>query len=382
MKSEIRNNLIEKLEEAVEITGNCNDNYSDHFSNIDDFYQAMKNALDKIKSGDNSVLNSLTAWFVPSYDWDDFVGDVELGNKIFKLLIKFNKELEGKNSSKTKKEPTKADALKAIEAFLRLKEFDAADKLAKTFDISDEEIIKPFANLIEHSFETRSKKQKEALLILFTTEVLTIKNKRLTALPQEIGKLTNLKKLNLSINKLETLPREIAGLVNLEYLNLSDNEISTLPKEFSLLYKLRELRLGRNKLSIFPECILSLKNLEILTLNINKFKVLPDEFGKLSNLIELQMVSNKLSVLPKSFTKLKKLEKLYLSDNQIPRFLKPLKLLYKLKELYLDDNPLESIPDESLEKLDLLSKLFVENEKLTTKQNAKYITINIDKDEF
>ena len=49
---------------------------------------------------------------------------------------------------------------------------------------------------------------------------LDLSGQDLTALPNEIGRLTNLASLNLSDNRLTALPPEIAQLTNLATLNL------------------------------------------------------------------------------------------------------------------------------------------------------------------
>ncbi len=130
------NELIEKIEIAIKMVAQSPDNWSDHFSSTEDFHRAMKDALEKLRSGDNSVINSLIAWFVPSYDWDDFVGDVDLGNEIYDLLIEY------RNQTDFEKHPDKAEALKVIKAFFMMNETEAAYKLAKIFDISEEELNK------------------------------------------------------------------------------------------------------------------------------------------------------------------------------------------------------------------------------------------------
>ncbi|EMO32618.1 leucine rich repeat protein, partial [Leptospira santarosai str. HAI821] len=56
-------------------------------------------------------------------------------------------------------------------------------------------------------------------------------NNRLTTLPKEIGKLQNLKELNLNKNQLTTLPKEIGKLQNLKELNLVGNPSLRRQKE-------------------------------------------------------------------------------------------------------------------------------------------------------
>jgi len=152
---EIREALIEKLEEAALLASQYSGGYSDNFYSAEEFYAGLKENTEKLKKGDNSVLNRITVWFVPSYDWDDFVGDVDLGNEVFKLLREYkevidstkepkrDKKEEVKSENETKIEPVdKKEALKAINAFIRLKEYEAAIQIAKLVDFTEDEIAK------------------------------------------------------------------------------------------------------------------------------------------------------------------------------------------------------------------------------------------------
>ena len=60
-------------------------------------------------------------------------------------------------------------------------------------------------------------------------------------IPSELGKLTNLKVLNLSDNELSgTIPPELGKLTNLEELYLWDNGLSgTIPSELGKLTNLK-----------------------------------------------------------------------------------------------------------------------------------------------
>ncbi|MFX0170824.1 MAG: leucine-rich repeat domain-containing protein [Candidatus Hodarchaeota archaeon] len=57
----------------------------------------------------------------------------------------------------------------------------------------------------------------------------------LREIPDTIGQLTNLKKLDLTGNLLTSLPKSIGGLSQLEVLNLSLNHIQKLPESIAVL---------------------------------------------------------------------------------------------------------------------------------------------------
>lgn len=60
---------------------------------------------------------------------------------------------------------------------------------------------------------------------------LDLSFKKLTSLPPEIAKLTNLSQLDLSGNQLTSLPPEITKLTNLISLDLYNNQLTSLPSE-------------------------------------------------------------------------------------------------------------------------------------------------------
>lgn len=71
------------------------------------------------------------------------------------------------------------------------------------------------------------------------------KDSQLGTLPDSIGQLTNLQRLDLKNNFLETIPSTIDQLTKLTYLNLSDNLLVSLPSELANL-RLREIHLKGN----------------------------------------------------------------------------------------------------------------------------------------
>lgn len=82
------------------------------------------------------------------------------------------------------------------------------------------------------------------------TEELNLSNNNLSgALPSQVGKLQNLKVLNLSNNNFTGVPAEIGSLKNLELLDLSNNSITGLPNELGNLKNLKYLDLTGNNYS-------------------------------------------------------------------------------------------------------------------------------------
>jgi Leucine-rich repeat (LRR) protein len=76
---------------------------------------------------------------------------------------------------------------------------------------------------------------------------VTIRHSRLTAVPDSIGALKGLRRLNLSENALEVLPASLGDLSCLEVLDLGHNKLTGLPATFAGLKRLEVLYLSNNQ---------------------------------------------------------------------------------------------------------------------------------------
>ncbi len=134
---------------------------------------------------------------------------------------------------------------------------------------------------------------------------LGIYEQDLVSLPETLGQLTNLKKLDLRWNKLTSLPETLGQLTNLKILYLLDNQLTSLPETLGQLTKLEELYLGVIQLASLPETLGQLTNLKKLDLRVNQLASLPETLGQLTNLKELhlgvnQWASNLWASLPET----------------------------------------------------------------------------------
>jgi hypothetical protein len=75
----------------------------------------------------------------------------------------------------------------------------------------------------------------------------------LETISEEIGGLTQLRSLNLSVNRLRTLPESIGNLKQLETLNVAMNQLERLPESIGNLTWLRWLNLSHNRLLNLPD---------------------------------------------------------------------------------------------------------------------------------
>ena len=188
---------------------------------------------------------------------------------------------------------------------------------------------------------------------------------QLTTLPESIGGLTALTSLNLFSNQLTTLPESIGGLTALTYLNLGLNRLTTLPESIGGLNALTSLNLFNNQLTTLPESIGGLNALTSLNLSRNQLTTLPESIGGLTALTFLYLIGNQLTTLPESIGGLNALTDLDLGRNQLTTLPESIGGLNALTDLYLSDNRLTTLP-ESIGGLNALRGLYLGGNQLTT----------------
>uniref|UniRef100_A0A3Q2WLW2 Leucine rich repeat containing 7 n=1 Tax=Haplochromis burtoni TaxID=8153 RepID=A0A3Q2WLW2_HAPBU len=154
-------------------------------------------------------------------------------------------------------------------------------------------------------------------------EDLLLSSNMLQHLPDSIGMLKKLTTLKVDDNQLTSLPNTIGSLSLLEELDCSCNELESLPPTIGYLHSLRTFAADENFLSELPREIGNCKNVTVMSLRSNKLEFLPDEIGQMTKLRVLNLSDNRLKNLPFTFTKLKDLAALWLSDNQVSLSLCP-----------------------------------------------------------
>ena len=139
-------------------------------------------------------------------------------------------------------------------------------------------------------------------------EILDLCINRLEELPREIKNLSNLRILRLCHNGIPRIQDEILNLTRLETLDLSrmneydkntDSLIAkpiAIPSDISRLVNLKKLNLRENRLTQLQSEIGSLRNLEVLNLEHNDLKELPDAVLHLPKLKWLDININEMNV--------------------------------------------------------------------------------------
>ncbi|MEG4585574.1 leucine-rich repeat domain-containing protein [Microcoleus sp. MOSTC5] len=212
----------------------------------------------------------------------------------------------------------------------------------------------------------------ELLLEMKQLKSLNLTSIGLTELPEAIGQLSNLTQLNLSHNPIAQIPEAIAQLSNLTELVLWDNQITQIPDALAKLCEalaqqsnLTQLDLSRNQITQIPEAISQLSNLRDLDLGWNQITQIPEAISQLSNLTRLSLSHNPIAQIPEAIGQLSLLTQLYLSDNQITQIPEALGQLSLLTQLDLSWNQITSIPD-AIGQLSLLSGLDLSRNQITS----------------
>ncbi len=205
---------------------------------------------------------------------------------------------------------------------------------------------------------------------------------RLTTLPDSLRQLTQLTSLDLSSNQLTAMPDSLGQLTQLTSLDLSSNKLTTLPDSLGQLTQLTKLYLPNNQLKALPETLGKITRLQALDIRSNQLKSLPTKLNNLLELRELMLGHNKSIDLHSSLGSLNNLMWLHLSGcrlTEIPGFIREFK---NLKTLFLTSNEIQTLPDW-IRELTLIEYLNASNNKLgdlplSLAQLQHLTTLNLD----
>jgi hypothetical protein len=93
MKETDKIKLTSLLDKAEKILCQYSGGYSKDFFSAEEFHIALIDSINCLRNGDNSQIEKLFIWFMPTSCWDDFVGTegLDLGNEIFEILNNYRK---------------------------------------------------------------------------------------------------------------------------------------------------------------------------------------------------------------------------------------------------------------------------------------------------
>lgn len=158
--------------------------------------------------------------------------------------------------------------------------------------------------------------------------------------PEEIYELADsLEILNLSGNNLSALPNDLTRLTKLKVIFCSDNQFTHVPEILGQCPELSMIGFKSNQISTLTSDALPSK-LQWLILTDNQLDRLPAALGRCSNLQKLMLAGNKLSHLPDEMATCNKLELLRISANRFELLPEWLLSLPRLAWLAFAGNPL------------------------------------------
>uniref|UniRef100_A0A8C7XK23 Leucine rich repeat containing 58b n=1 Tax=Oryzias sinensis TaxID=183150 RepID=A0A8C7XK23_9TELE len=177
--------------------------------------------------------------------------------------------------------------------------------------------------------------------VFHNLEFLDISNNGLTAICDDITRLTKLKTLLAKNNRLDefSLPKDF-GSLSLEVLNFSGNRFEEIPLQCTKLWRLQSLSIGGNRLKSIPTEIENLTSLEMLYLGGNLITAIPPEVANLPYLSYLVLCDNRIQSVPPQLTRLHLLRSLSLHNNLLTYLPREILSLVHLQELSLRGNPL------------------------------------------
>lgn len=149
----------------------------------------------------------------------------------------------------------------------------------------------------------------------------------------------------------------------LVYLN--HNQLTHIPDEVGKMHNVRFFYGEHNPLSAIPNAFAKMKALEGIYFGHCEFTEIPPFVLQMTTLKKLQFSKNRITELPDAIGNLTELRHLNLSENRIGRIPESISRLTKLRVCDLSDNPFSSLPD-AFGKVQIVNQLRVKNCPITT----------------
>ncbi|RKG57993.1 hypothetical protein D7X30_16000 [Corallococcus sp. AB011P] len=154
---------------------------------------------------------------------------------------------------------------------------------------------------------------------------------------KKIAEPDKVKSLTLEDKGLTSLPEELFLFRKLEKLNLRRNNLRALPEELGQLTELRELDLRGNRLLELPESIGELKKLRVLDLESNCLWRLPESLAGCVELRRVNLVNNPHAYVRLAFGSWRQVKLMFDFPEVLTR-------LPKLEVLTFEGTPLRTLP--------------------------------------
>ncbi len=159
---------------------------------------------------------------------------------------------------------------------------------------------------------------------------LQLRDPNLTVFPEEILEFKNLEEL-IIVNKMQNWDGE-------------KSPFSNIPEDIGNLDKLKKLQINGAAIKKLPEGIGALKNLEQLSINNCLLRTLPDSVWQLPKLAYMSFFKNDIDRIPENID-LPLVGNILLDHNKLTSVPASLALQPKLRRVNLEHNPLETLPE-------------------------------------
>ena len=138
---------------------------------------------------------------------------------------------------------------------------------------------------------------REIFALADTLEVLDLSDNALSALPDDLARLSRLRILFCSNNRFTVLPAVLGACAGLTMIGFKSNRIHTVPAS-ALPPRLRWLILTDNAIAALPATIGRCTQLQKLMLAGNQLPALPPQLAHCTGLELLRIAANRLDALP------------------------------------------------------------------------------------
>jgi hypothetical protein len=169
-----------------------------------------------------------------------------------------------------------------------------------------------FLLCIAFSYASQAQSQVLSLKDLDTAHVFT-------SLEQALLNPGVVLRLDLSKQKLSGIPDDVFRLSNLQELKLNKCRVTQLPDRFSALPNLQRFQCQHNEIESIPASIFTLRQLKLLDLADNIIESVPDEIDQLTSLETLALWDNPIGYYPERLTEMQHLKVLDVLNNAMSR---------------------------------------------------------------
>ena len=211
---------------------------------------------------------------------------------------------------------------------------------------------------------------------------IDLRGNLLTDLPEELGELTSLHVVRLSLNKFAHLPSILSSFPGLKKLEFTGNLLAEIPDEISTLQSLEELDISGNKVTSIGDNLTTLTNLQILKAENNSIDEISENIGAMTELQRIDLSNNRLANLPKSIASLEKLAYLDVNANSLTDVPYELGFLPNLNHFETRYNnlkePFKSMSEEGLSRFTEFLRNELERVKQEERERLKPVGLSVE----